>query len=81
MREEVRTERADQQNFSSESSMKKWGLEVGADYMLQGVINSTVDEYKKEKVVEYQIDLQLTDMETNEVVWIGDKKIKKYIKD
>lgn len=81
MREEVRAERADQQNFSSESTMKKWGLEVGADYMLQGVINSTVDEYNKEKVVEYQIDLQLTDMQTNEVVWIGDKKIKKYIKD
>lgn len=81
MREEVRTERADQQNYSSEATMKKWGLEVGADYMLQGVLNSTVDEYKKEKVVEYQIDLQLTDMETNEVVWIGDKKIKKFIKD
>jgi penicillin-binding protein activator len=81
MREEVRGERADQQNFSSEDTMKKWGLEVGADYMLQGVLNSTVDEYGKEKVVEYQIDLQLTDMQTNEVVWIGDKKIKKYIKD
>lgn len=81
MREEVRTERADQQNFSSEGTMKKWGLEVGADYMLQGVLNSTVDEYNREKVVEYQIDLQLTDMQTNEVVWIGDKKIKKYIKD
>jgi uncharacterized protein (TIGR02722 family) len=81
MREDVRGERADQQNFSSEETMKKWGLEVGADYMLQGVLNSTVDEYKKEKVVEYQIDLQLTDMQTNEVVWIGDKKIKKYIKD
>lgn len=80
MREDVRGERADQQNFSSEETMKKWGLEVGADYMLQGVLNSTVDEYKKEKVVEYQIDLQLTDMQTNEVVWIGDKKIKKYIK-
>jgi uncharacterized protein (TIGR02722 family) len=80
MREEIRAERADQQNFSSESTMKKWGLEVGADYMLQGVINSIVDEYKREKVVEYQIDLQLTNMETNEVVWIGDKKIKKYIK-
>lgn len=81
MREEIRTERADQQDFSSESTMKKWGLEVGADYMLQGVLNSTVDEYKSEKVVEYQVDLQLTNMETNEVVWIGDKKIKKYIKD
>ncbi len=81
MRDELRNERADQQEFSSTSTMKKWGLEVGADYMLQGVLNSTVDEYGKEKVVEYQIDLQLTNMETNEVVWIGDKKIKKYIKD
>lgn len=80
MRDEIRNERADQQEFSSQSTMKKWGLEVGADYMLQGVLNSTVDEYRKEKAVEYQIDLQLTNMETNEVVWIGDKKIKKYIK-
>ena len=81
MRDEVRNERADQQNYSSKSTMKKWGLEIGADYMLQGVLNSTIDEYGKEKVVEYQIDLQLTDIETNEVVWIGDKKIKKFIKD
>jgi uncharacterized protein (TIGR02722 family) len=81
MRDELRNERADQQEFSSQSTMKKWGLEVGADYMLQGVLNSTVDEYRREKAVEYQIDLQLTNMETNEVVWIGDKKIKKYIKD
>lgn len=81
MRDEIRTERADQQDFSSQSTMKKWGMEIGADYMLQGVINSTVDQYGREKVVEYQVDLQLTNMETNEVVWIGDKKIKKYIKD
>lgn len=80
-REEVRGERSDQQNFSSTSTMKQWGLEVGADFMLQGVVNSTVDQFGKEKVVEYQIDLELTNMETNEIVWIGDKKIKKYIKD
>jgi len=78
-REEVRGERADQQNYSSKSSMKKWGLEQGADYMLQGTINSIVDQYEKKKTVTYQIDLELTDMETNEVVWIGDKKIKKFI--
>ena len=80
-REEVRQERSDQQNYSSKSTMKKWGLEMGADYMLQGTLNSTIDQYKKDKVVEYQIDLELTNMETNEIVWIGDKKIKKFIKD
>jgi hypothetical protein len=60
--------------------MKQFGLEVGADYMLQGDINSIVDSYKRKKVVYYQINLQLTDLQTNEVVWIGDKKITKYVK-
>ncbi len=79
-REEVRGERADQQNNSSASTMKKWGLEIGADYMLQGTINSFVDSYKNKKYVLYKVDLELTDIQTNEVVWIGDKEIKKYIK-
>lgn len=79
-REEVRAERADQQTNSSNSTMKKWGLEIGADYMLQGDINSIVDAHKKEKVVYYQINLELTHLQTNEIVWIGDKKIKKLVK-
>lgn len=80
MREEIRAERADQQNFASQSTMKKFGLENGADFMLQGTINSIVDQNKKEKTVYYQIDLELTNIQTNDKVWIGDKKIKKYIK-
>jgi len=78
-REELRGERADQQDFASKETMKKWGQELGADFMLQGTINSIVDQYKKEKVVYYQVDLELSNLETNEIVWIGDKKIKKYI--
>jgi uncharacterized protein (TIGR02722 family) len=80
MREELRAERADQQENSSLSTMKKFGLESGADYILQGTINSVVDAHKRQKVVYYQIDLELTDVQTNEKVWIGDKKIKKYVK-
>ena len=79
-RNEIRGERADQQDNASQSTMKQFGLEVGADYMLQGDINSIVDSYKRKKVVYYQINLQLTDLQTNEVVWIGDKKITKYVK-
>lgn len=79
-RNQLREERNDQQTFSSEESKKKWGKEKGADYMLNGVITSIVDEYKKQKTVAYQINLELTDLETNEIVWIGDKPIKKYIK-
>ena len=79
MREEIRAERADQQNYSSASSMKSFGLEQGADFMLQGTINSIVDQYKKDKAIYYQVDLELTNLETNEKVWIGDKKIKKLV--
>ncbi len=79
-REAIRGERGDQQTNSSVSTMKHFGLEVGADYMMQGSINSIVDAYKRKKVVYYQIDLELTNIETNEIVWIGDKKIKKFVK-
>ncbi len=79
-REEMRGEKSDQQTNSSVSTMKKFGLEKGADYILQGSINSIVDGFKRKKTVTYQIDLVLTNIETNEVVWIGDKKISKNVK-
>lgn len=79
-REQLRLERADQQDNSSVSTMKKWGLEVGADFMLQGNINSIVDQIDKKRVVLYQINLELTNMQTNEIVWVGEEKIKKFIK-
>ena len=78
-REALRNERVDQQTFASSETAKDWGLELGADFILQGTISSIVDTYKKEKVVYYQINLELSNLETNEIVWIGEKKIKKYI--
>ena len=78
-REELRKERADQNEFASAATTKKWGKELGADFILQGVVNSIVDSNGKRKVVYYQTDLELTNLETNEKVWIGDKKIKKDI--
>jgi len=78
-REKLRIERADQQKFSSLDTQKKWGKELGADYMMFGTINSIVDQEGKRKVIFYQINLELADLETNEIVWIGDKKIKKYV--
>lgn len=79
-RKEVRGERADQQDNASQSTMKKWGLEIGADFMMQGSINSIVDSYKRDKVVFYKINLELTNIQTNEIVWIGDKELKKTVK-
>ena len=54
-------------------------MERGADYMLQGEITAIEDEEGREKVVYYQIDATLTDLESNIRVWAGQHKIKKYI--
>ncbi len=78
-REALRGERADQQDFASKATVKKWGQELGADFILQGDISSIIDSYKKEKVRYYQLNLELTNLETSELVWMGDKKIKKYV--
>jgi len=78
-RNELRGERADQQDFASTETMKKFGKELGADFIMQGTVKSIVDTYGKEKTTFWQVDLELTNLETNEIVWIGEKKIKKYI--
>ena len=79
-REELRRERAAQQEYASAATAKKWGSELGADFMMNGDINSIVDTYKKERVNYYQVNLELTNIESSEIVWIGDKKIRKYIR-
>lgn len=79
-REKMREERADQNEFASPETAKKWGKELGADFMMFGVMTSITDSYNKEKVVSYKINLELANLQSNEKVWIGDKEIKKYIK-
>ena len=79
-RGEIRDERSEQQIHSSEETAKGLGKEIAADYMLQGTLNSIQDEEKGKKVTYYQVTLEMVDIETNVKVWIGDKKIKKFIK-
>lgn len=78
-REELRSEKDDQRVFSDVATIKQMGKEQGADYMLSGEINTIQDQVGGEKVMFYQVDLTLTNIETNEKVWMGDKKIKKFI--
>ncbi len=78
-REEVRSEVKDQDLNATEESRKSMGNEVGADYMLQGSINSIVDAVSGEQARFYQIDLTLIELGTNRKVWVGQKKIKKTV--
>lgn len=79
-RGDVRTERLEQDEFASEETRKAFGKEIGADYMLSGVLNSVVDQAGSKAVVFYQVNLKLIDIETNQIVWNGQKQIKKYVK-
>lgn len=78
-REELRAEKADQQNNASLETVKRFGRELGADFIMQGSVNSITDENSRTKVMFYQVDMELTNIETNEKVWVGSKKIKKVI--
>lgn len=79
-RQELREERKDQAVHASEETAKAMGEETGADYMLKGTINTIMDKIAGKAVVYYQVNLELLDLETNKKVWIGEKKIKKYVK-
>jgi uncharacterized protein (TIGR02722 family) len=78
-RDEIRGEREDQQKFASDETVKAWGLERGADYMLIGEINSQFDSEGGKEVKYYQVDSYLVDLETNVKVWTGFTKIKKFV--
>ena len=78
-RGEVRTERLEQDEFASEETRKAFGQEVGADFMLSGVLSSIVDQEGRRSVIFYQTNLRLINIKTNQIVWNGEKQIRKYI--
>ncbi len=79
-RDPLREERRQQQTWASEETQKRLAAETGADYMLIGSINTIIDQEGKESVKFYQVNLELINLESSEKAWIGDKKIKKYVK-
>ncbi|MEJ6079386.1 penicillin-binding protein activator LpoB [Vibrio sp. 1-Bac 57] len=79
-RQEIRDERADQDLNASEATRKEMGQEYGADFMMQGQINTIIDVDGSTQVRFYQVNLELISIKDNRKVWIGEKKIKKLIK-
>lgn len=78
-RAEVRAERQDQQTNASAETRARMARELGARYMLQGDVQAIEDSEGRERVIFYQIDATLIDLETNAKTWMGQHKIKKYI--
>ncbi len=76
----VRDERLDQDTNASEATKKAHGQESGADFMLSGSISTIEDREGGKSVILYQTDMKLLDMKTNQISWVGQKKIKKSVK-
>ncbi len=78
-RSQIREEREDQQQNASAETRARMRNELGADFILVGEITSIEDVEGNREVIYYQIDLNLTDLESNERVWIGQHRIKKFV--
>ena len=80
----VREEREDMQTHAETSTRKSPYREAGADLMVMGQMNTIFDEERtwffKRSVAFYQVELEAVNMKNNRKVWIGQKKIKKYIR-
>ena len=78
-RGEVRDEREDQQQNATADTRARLGRERGAQYMLQGDISQITDREGGRRVVYYQVDMTLVDLESNAKTWTGQHKIKKVV--
>ena len=79
-RQEIRDERADQDLNATEATRKEMGQEHGADYIMQGQLNTIIDVDGSTQVRYYQVNLELISIKDNRKVWVGEKKIKKLVK-
>ena len=78
-RQGLRDERKDQQQNARADTRAHPGQELGARYALTGELQSIEDVDGRERVVYYQVDAAIVDLETNTKVWVGQHRIKKYI--
>ncbi len=80
-REDIKGE-YDYQNSGMVSGETKKGPggQVGADFIVNGRLDSIVQEVGKDKTVYYKITLNLTNLKTSVITWTGQKEIRKAFK-
>lgn len=80
-RNEVREERQDQQSNASEATAKALGNETGADFIMTGSVKTMVDKLGGKSTRSYFVYAEMTDVESNKKIWMGENsEIKKIIK-
>jgi len=80
IREELRAERHDQQSNASEATAAALGNETGADFLLTGSVRIMTDRADNKTVRTYFVNAEMSDIETNQRMWLGQNSdIKKII--
>ncbi|PKH01488.1 penicillin-binding protein activator LpoB [Psychromonas sp. MB-3u-54] len=79
-RQEIRAERGDQGVNATADTRNAARQEYGADFMMQGQINTIIDIEGKTQVRYYQVNLELISIKDNRKVWVGEKRIKKLVR-
>jgi uncharacterized protein (TIGR02722 family) len=79
---EAREDVAEEYNYQnsgavSAESKKGPGGQVGADFIINGRLDSIVQEVGKDKSVYYKVTLNLTNLKQNLVVWSDYKQLRK----
>ena len=64
----------------SDETKKTPGGQVGADFIINGRIDSIVQEVGKDKTVYYKLTLNLTNLKTGIISWTNHKEIRKTFK-
>ena len=65
---------------TSSSTRKQTGGQIGADFILNGRLDSIVQQAGKNKSVYYKLTLNMTNLKTGIIVWSGYKQIRKLYK-
>lgn len=82
---EARQDIADEYNYQNsgmvgEDSKKGPGGQIGADFIINGRLDSIVQEVGKDKSVYYKLTLNLTNLKTSMIQWTNQKQIRKTFK-
>lgn len=82
---EARQDISDEYNYQnsgmvSGETKKGPGGQVGADFIINGRLDSIVQEVGKDKTVYYKLTLNLTNIKTSMITWSNHKQIRKAFK-
>jgi len=79
-RDALRAERQDQQGNAREGTVAALAKETGADFMLLGTVRTIIDKADNKSVRTYFVSAELTSIETNQRMWMGQNtEIKKIV--